>query len=90
MAVIDRIFAISVMSLILVFSLIHIGVSIGIIVQYRKYNDIFRPQIGLSGFNLALSLIGLITGILGMVASGLRSEGFGKIYFNIKRFSYVN
>jgi uncharacterized membrane protein len=84
MAIVDRIFAITVMGLIIVFGLIHLGVSVGIIVPYRKYGDIFRPQIGLSAFNLVICLFGLITGILGIIATILKSEQFGKIYLNIK------
>jgi uncharacterized membrane protein len=84
MAIIDRSFSLTVMGLILVFALIHLGVSIGIIVPYRKYGDIFRPQIGLSSFNLVISLLGLITGILGIIAAGMRNEQFGKIDLNIK------
>ena len=79
MALVDRIFAITIMALIVLFSIIHLGVSIGIIVPYRKYGDIFRPQIGLSSFNLVISLFGLLTGILGLVSLGLRAERFGKI-----------
>ncbi len=86
MAIVDRMFAISIMALILVFSLIHLAVSIGIIVPFRKYGDIFRPQIGLSAFNIVISFFGLVTGILGLVSMGLTSERLGKIYFNIKRF----
>ncbi len=86
MAIVDRMFTISIMALILVFSLIHLAVSIGIIVPFRKYGDIFRPQIGLSAFNIVISFFGIVTGILGLVSIGLTSERLGKIYFNIKRF----
>jgi len=81
-----RIFGLTIIGLILTFALIHLGVSIGIIVPYRKYGDIFRPQIGLSSFNLVISLFGLIAGILGIIAAGMRNEQFGKIYLNIKSF----
>jgi hypothetical protein len=86
MAIVDRMFTISIMALILVFSLIHLAVSIGIIVPFRKYGDIFRPQIGLSAFNIVISFFGIVTGILGLVSIGLTSERLGKIDFNIKRF----
>ncbi len=83
MAVVNRAFAFTIMALILLFSLIHLAVSVGIIVPYRKYGDMFRPQIGLSSFNLAICFFGLVTGILGMVATCLKSELIGKIYLYI-------
>ena len=84
MALVDRVFALTIMALILAFSVIHLGVSIGIIVPYRKYGNIFRPQVGLSGFNLVISIFGLLTGILGIISISLKSEQFGKICLNIK------
>ena len=86
MAVVDRIFAFTVMGLIVLFALIHLGVSVGIIVPYRKYGDILRPQIGLSAFNLVICLFGLITGILGIFAVRLKSEQFGKILIGLLCF----
>jgi hypothetical protein len=83
MAIVDRIFAFTVMGLIALFALIHLGVSVGIIVPYRKYGDILRPQIGLSAFNLVVCFFGLVTGILGIVAVSLRSEQFGKILITL-------
>jgi len=79
MALIDRVFALTIMALILLFSLIHLGVSIGLIVKDRKYADFFRPQIGLSSFNLVIFIFSFITGILGITALALNSERFGKI-----------
>jgi len=85
MAIVDRIFVITIMALILAFSIIHLGVSIGIIVPYHKYGDIFKPQIGLSGFNIVISAFGLVTGILGLISILMNSEQLGKIYFNRKK-----
>lgn len=78
MALVDRIFGIVIMALILVLSVIHLGVSIGYIVPYRKYGELFRPIIGLSAFNLVICLVGFVTGILGLIAITSRSEKFGR------------
>lgn len=87
MAVINRTFAFGIMGSILVFALIHLGVSIGIIASYRHYGDIFTPQVGLSSFNLVIALFGFITGLLGLAAILMNSEGTGKIYLNRKNYS---
>ncbi|CAF1057698.1 unnamed protein product [Adineta ricciae] len=66
MAIKENIFPLAIMTLILIFSIIHLGVSIGIIGQYRKYSSFFGPQIGLAGYNLAISVFGLAAGINGL------------------------
>ena len=86
MAILDRIFAITTMTFILLFSLIHLAVSVGIIVPFRKYDDIFRPEIGLSSFNLVVCFVGLITGTLGLASVFMNSERFGKIFSNCRNF----
>lgn len=53
--------------LILIFAIIHLGVSIGIIARNRQYKDIFRPEIGLSSFNIVISCLGFVVSILGLV-----------------------
>ena len=78
MALVDRIFGIVLMAFILVFSLIHLGVSIGFIVPHRKYGEFFRPIVGLSAYNLVICIVGFVTGILGLVAITTRSEKFGR------------
>jgi uncharacterized membrane protein len=83
MAILDRIFPLTIMGLILAFSLIHLGVSLGIIIPYRKYGDIFRPEIGLSAFNIVISFFGFLAGILGLISILKNSDRFGKIYFSI-------
>ncbi|CAF1225786.1 unnamed protein product [Adineta ricciae] len=71
------------MTLILLFSLIHLGVSIGIIGQYRKYSSFLGPQIGLAGYNLAISIFGLAAGIVGLFAFMTDSPKIGKIVCGI-------
>jgi hypothetical protein len=60
------IYGIIIMSLILIFSFIHLGVSIGIISENRSYNDMFRPEIGLSSFNIVISFLGIVVSALGL------------------------
>jgi hypothetical protein len=86
MAVVDRIFATVIMVAILIFAILHVGVSIGIIVPFRKYGDIFTPQVGLASYNLVVGFVGLITGVLGLVAVWFDVQKLGKIYFNSKKF----
>ena len=62
-----RSFAITTMSLILLFAFIHLGVSIGIIVNDRDYGEIFGPEIGLSAFNIVISVLGMAVGVLGFI-----------------------
>jgi hypothetical protein len=83
MASLTRIFGITVMVLIILFAIIHLGVSIGIIIPYRKYGDIFRPEIALSAFNIVISFFGFVAGILGFLTVLFNVERFGKVYFNI-------
>ena len=80
MAIKENIFPLTIMSLILLFSLIHLGVSIGIIGQYRKYSSFFGPQIGLAGYNLAISIFGLAAGIVGLFAFMTDSPKIGKVF----------
>ena len=76
---VDRIFANVIMGFILLFSLIHLGVGIGLIVTYRQYGDIFRPVVGLAAYNLVICILGFVTGMLGLFAIMKKSVPFGKI-----------
>lgn len=76
-----RIFPIVILSCLFVVTLIHLGLSIGIIVDFRKYGDIFRPQIGLSAFNLAITFFGLVTAVLGLAANAFGLKILGNIFF---------
>ena len=66
------------MAFILIFSLIHLGVSVGIIAPYRQYQDVFRPQIGLASFNLVICIFGFLTGGLGLFAVLKQADRFGE------------
>ena len=78
MALTARIFGIAVMGLLLLFTVIHIAVSIGIIVPDRQYSDIFRPQIGLAAFNLVISIFGLATGVIGLASLLMNKPRIGR------------
>jgi hypothetical protein len=78
MADVHNIFGVSIMSLILAFSVIHLGVGIGIIAPDRQYGDIFRPQVGLASFNLVISFLGFVTGAMGMCCVLKHADQLGK------------
>jgi len=61
-----RLVAVILMILILMFALIHLGVSIGILVDIRNYGDVYRPEKGLAAFDLVISIYGLIIGGFGL------------------------
>jgi hypothetical protein len=56
-----------IISLVLVFSLIHLGVSIGIINTNRQYVGVFHPEVGLSGFNIVIAFFGIAVGSAGLM-----------------------
>lgn len=78
MAFSERILGFVVMGSIIGFAVIHLGVSVGIIVPFRQYADVFRPQIGLSSYNLVIAFLGLVTGIFGLLCLATRAEKFGR------------
>ncbi|UJR15943.1 hypothetical protein I4U23_002863 [Adineta vaga] len=48
--------------LVVIISIIHLGVGIGITARYRKYNDVFRLSVGLSAYNIVIGIFGLAVG----------------------------
>ncbi|CAF1350362.1 unnamed protein product [Rotaria sordida] len=72
-------YGIIIMILILVFAIIHLGVSIGIIVKNRHYGDIFRPETGLSAFNIVISVLGILVGAFGLICLLAKKQIFGKL-----------
>ncbi|UJR30652.1 hypothetical protein I4U23_018176 [Adineta vaga] len=74
-----RLFGIVFMALILIFAIIHLGVSISIIVKVRNYADIFKPERGLAIFNVVLSIYGIVIGIFGLLALLTNRLILGKI-----------
>ena len=76
---VDRILAFAILGSMIAFSLIHLGVSVGIIIPYRQYDDIYRPEIGLASFNLTICIISFFAGIAGLISVGLNAEFLGKL-----------
>jgi hypothetical protein len=64
--------------LILIFAIIHLGVSIGILTRFQPYGDIFRPERGIAGFNIVISLLGLIVGGVGIFATASNRGNLSK------------
>ncbi len=60
--------AIIVGAFIIVFGIIHLGVGIGIVAKYRKYSDVCQQTVGLSGFNIVIAILALITGIMCVIS----------------------
>jgi len=63
---IKRLICIICMILILIFAIIHLGVSIGIIARFHRYGDIFRPEIGLASFDIVISIYAFLIGGFGL------------------------
>jgi len=61
-----RVFCAICMSLILILACIHLGVSISIVIKFRNYGDIYRPERGLASFNIVISTYGLLVGGFGL------------------------
>ncbi len=61
-----RLICVICMILILIVALIHLGVSISILVKFRHFGDVFRPERGLAAFNIVISVYGLIIGGFGL------------------------
>jgi len=74
-------YGIIIMCLILVFAFIHLGVSIGILVNNRGYGDMFRLEIGLSAYNIVISFLGIVVGGDGLFCVLTRQNILGKFQF---------
>jgi hypothetical protein len=73
-----QLYGLIILSLIVVFSLIHLGVSIGIIDGDRPYEDIFRPEIGLSSYNIVIGFLGITAGSVGLMHMLTEYKGLGR------------
>ena len=63
-----RIVSIICLALMLLFLIIHLGVGIGIVARFSPYGDLFRPERGLAGYNIFISIFGLIIAGFGLFA----------------------
>jgi hypothetical protein len=75
-----------IMGLILLFSLVHLAVCLGIIIPFHQYGDIFQQQISLCGYNIVIAILGLVNGGLGLLYTFKSTKLFGKIFIS-KDFS---
>lgn len=50
--------------LIIVLSIIHLGVGIGITAKYSQYKSVMQMSIGLAAYNIVIGVFGLAVGIL--------------------------
>lgn len=65
---------------ILVLSVIHLGVGGGIIGRFRQYDDVFRPEVGLSAFNIFIGFFALLIGSFGLFSALTHRGNLGKCY----------
>jgi hypothetical protein len=63
---IRQLFCVICVILILIFVIVDLGVSNTILVKFRDYGNVFRPERGLASFNIVISLYGLIIGGFGL------------------------
>ncbi len=64
------------LSLILIFGIIHLGVGIGIVAKYHDYATVFQQQIGLSGYNIFVALLTIMISSLGLFSV---SNGYSRL-----------
>ena len=63
---------------IIVFGIIHLGVGIGIVARYSRYDAIFQQQVGLAGYNIVIALLAIFVSIVGLIAAIHRSVLFSE------------
>lgn len=81
MQAIRRVFPLVCVVLILIFGLIHLGVSIGILGRFRNYGNVFRPERGIAGWNLVIAILTLATGIVGVFSVLNNKLTWSKYFF---------
>ncbi|UJR30653.1 hypothetical protein I4U23_018177 [Adineta vaga] len=67
MALSARIRGLIVAALLLIFSIIHFGVGIGIAKGFNRYKDIFKQPVALAIYNIVFGIFGIIVGILSLI-----------------------
>lgn len=72
--------------LILAFALTHLGVSVGILVLDIPYRDLYRPEIGLASFNVAISFFGIVVSIGSLIYFATHKKAIGKFLLTLKRY----
>ena len=70
-------------ALIVVIGIIHLGVGAGIVSKYKKYHDVFRQPVGLSGFNIFIGLLAIATGAVCLVSIFMKRPALSKYFLYI-------
>lgn len=78
--------ALIVVGLIIAFGIIHFGASIGVVTRYRGYHDVFRPSIGLSGYNIVIGVYAVAVGIVCMIGILQERPALSKPFRYMKEF----
>ena len=65
---------------IVILAIIHVGVGGGIIGKFHHYDDVFRPEVGLSAFNVVIGLLALFIGTLALFSALTHRGNLGKIH----------
>lgn len=86
---IRRIFSIVCVALLIVFGLIHLGVSVSILGRFRDYGNVFRPERGLAGWNIVICILTLATGIVGLFSVMSRRGNFSKYTFFLVKPNFI-
>jgi hypothetical protein len=79
-----RLICVICMILILIFAIIHLGVSISILVKFRNYGDVFRPERGLAAFNIVISVYAFIIVVFGLFSVLTDRGNLSKYIFFVK------
>jgi hypothetical protein len=53
-------------AILLILSLTHLGLGIGVLVETVRYGSIFRPESGLAGYNIFIGAFGVIVSSFGL------------------------
>ncbi|CAF1161341.1 unnamed protein product [Adineta ricciae] len=75
----SRAFAIIILIIVLIISIIHVGVSVGIVRNFRQYGDIFQRERSLSVYNIVIGAVGILISLFGLIAVIARRLTFSKI-----------
>ena len=72
---------------ILVMGIILLAVSASIVGKFRRYDDVFRPEVGLAAFNIVISVFTLALGGCGLFSALTNRGRLGmcNFYFSIRK-----
>ena len=93
MGITIRIYSIIILSLILVFALIHLGVGVSIVVINNDFGDMLSREKILAASNIAISGVGIIVSALGLFSVLTNQKILSKFRFILRRptyFTYID